>query len=161
MPAAAPPPGPHSEAALRQLGGRLRERRKQLGLTVQATAEAAGMSRVTLQRIERGHPSVTMGAWISAASALGLTLELTAPEIRGRLAKQARAALPREIRPEEHPGLKKLAWQLRPGTVLTPKEALDLYERNWRHVDVDALDDAERALLTLLLEAFGRERLLV
>ncbi len=119
------------------------------------------MSRVTLQRIERGEPSVTMGAWLNVASALGLSWALTDEETRTRSSKQARAELPEQIRPHDYPQLKKLAWQLRKGQTLTPQEALALYERNWRHLDAGALEQDERELLELLLEAFGRDRLLV
>lgn len=41
-------------------------------VTAIACAEAAGMSRVTLHRIEKGNPSVTIGAYINVATALGL-----------------------------------------------------------------------------------------
>jgi hypothetical protein len=47
---------------LRQLGQEIRERRKQLKLSAVATSEAAFISRMTLNRIEKGEPSVTLGA---------------------------------------------------------------------------------------------------
>jgi hypothetical protein len=119
------------------------------------------MSRVTLQRIEKGEASVTVGAWMSVAAVLGLDLVLVDPKARERLSQRARALLPREIRPDHYPQLEKLAWQIHRGQPLSPEEALELYERNWRHVDVTALGDEEREFLELLLEAFGRERLLV
>jgi len=39
----------------------LAEKRKALRVSATVAAEAAGMSRVTLHRIEKGEPSVTMG----------------------------------------------------------------------------------------------------
>lgn len=119
------------------------------------------MSPVTLRRIERGEASVTVGAWMAVAAVLGLDLQLSEPGAEAPSSQRSRAMLPREIRPVDYPQLEKLAWQLHPGHVLSPEEALELYERNWRHVDVKALGDEERALLELLLTAFGRERLLV
>ena len=61
MPAKAPPTGDLVAARLASLGQRIRARRKQHKVTATTAAEAAGMSRVTLHRIERGEPSVTMG----------------------------------------------------------------------------------------------------
>ncbi len=42
--------------ALPALGAGIRARRKQLRVSATAAAEAAGLSRVTLHRIERAHP---------------------------------------------------------------------------------------------------------
>ena len=33
-----------------------------------------------------------------------------------------------------YPQLKQLAWQLKKSTEVTPKEALRIYERSWRHI---------------------------
>jgi hypothetical protein len=46
-------------------------------------------------------------------------------------------------------------------TELTPQAALDLYERNWRHVDHQALGERERTLVQQLTRALGGGRLLV
>ena len=43
-------------ARLQDLGARIRARRKSLGVNATAAAESAGMSRVTLHRIEKGEP---------------------------------------------------------------------------------------------------------
>jgi transcriptional regulator with XRE-family HTH domain len=161
MPAPSPTVGKTAAKALRELGARVRSRRKQLGLSAIATAEAAGMSRVTLHRIEKGEPSVAMGAYMSALDALGLALEARDRHEHQRVTDAAAKALPRAIRPAEYPQLKKLAWQLREGQELTPEEALNLYERNWRHVETARMSARERGLLELLSKALGRERLLV
>jgi transcriptional regulator with XRE-family HTH domain len=76
MPATAPVLPTHAAEELARLGERLRRHRKQQGVSAVAAAEAAGMSRVTLHRIERGEPSVTIGAWLAVAQALGLRLDL-------------------------------------------------------------------------------------
>lgn len=65
-------------ARLIALGREIRARRKGFWLSA-AAAEAAGMSRVTWHRIEKGAPAVTIGAWINALSALGMELDLVAP----------------------------------------------------------------------------------
>lgn len=161
MPAKSPPISSKLEKRLRELGALLRDRRKALGISAIATAEAAEMSRITLNRIERGEPSVVMGAYLSVAAALGLNLELVDPQSRKTSASEALPKLPSKIRIASYKQLKKLAWQLKDTQELTPQEALDLYERNWRHVDVASLDPRERKLLQNLLAAFGRERLLV
>ena len=90
MPARAPPVADAAATKLAALGMRIRDRRKALKVSAVDAAEAAGMSRVTLQRIERGEPSVTMGAWIGAATAVGLELELVDP--RAPQARRARQA---------------------------------------------------------------------
>ena len=51
---------------LTALGQKIRSQRKALRITATATAEAAGMSRVTLHRIEQGEASVTIGAYLNA-----------------------------------------------------------------------------------------------
>ena len=138
------------------LGARLRAARKRQKASAVATAEAAGMSRVTLHRIERGEPSVAVGAWVAAAGALGLTLDLVDP----RAAAEA-PQLPGRIRLSDYPQLKQLAWQLHGVDDLSPQEALELYERNWRHVDSKSLSAEERALIHALSRTFGAGRLLV
>ena len=44
---------------------------------------------------------------------------------------------------------------------MTPVEALSLYGRHWRHLDRDALDPKERALLEALRHQEAKGRLLV
>ena len=65
---------------LATLGLALRTRRKELQLSAVVVAEAAGVSRVTLHRIERGHPSVAMGAYFATAAALGADLVVRGQE---------------------------------------------------------------------------------
>lgn len=152
MPAAAPPVGPNTSAMLGALGAQLRARRKALGVSAVTTAEAAGMSRTTLHRIENGEPSVTLGAFAAAADAVGLTLQLFDP---AAVPTTTTAALPAAVALAAHPQLRQLAWQLGAESTVTPREALSLYERNWRHVDTAALDDDERALIRQLVATFG------
>ncbi len=137
---------------LAALGARLRAHRRALRVTAVELAEAANLSRMTLHRIEKGEPSVTMGAYMSAIAALGLEPQLTDPGARRE--KPGKAALPRTIRIADYPQLKRIAWQLG-DTALTPKEVFALYERNWRHVDRKAMEDTERDLVRRLVAQYG------
>lgn len=156
MPALAPPVEAQLAAWLVELGARLRAQRKALKVSATAAAEAAGMSRVTWHRIERGEPSVTMGAYLGAAAVLGLRVEVVDP-----LAAAPAIGLPERLRVGDYPQLARLAWQLDAATELAPREAFALYERNWRHVDVPALEGRERELVSELAHRFGAGRLLV
>lgn len=161
MPAKAPPLNKKPDQALRELGLYLRNRRKELKIKATVAAEAAEISRITLYRIEKGEPSVTMGSYLSVISALGLEIDLKDPQTPDLSKSEARAKLPQKISIAEFKELKRLAWQLKKTKELTPQEALNIYERNWRHVDLKSLSSSERKLLETLLKAFGRERLLV
>lgn len=160
IPATAPATGEALAAKLLALGEQLRAQRKRLGVSATTAAEAAGMSRVTLHRIERGEPSVTMGAWLNAAAALGLDLGVVGapPRPPGR---GEQAAVPMCIRLADYPQLARLAWQYQGAGEVTPAEALSLYERNWRHIDQGALAPQERALIQQLVASLGGSRLLV
>lgn len=150
-----------SDAITRQaraLGERIRTRRKALSVTMVAAAEAAGMSRVTWHRIEKGNPSVTMGAWLAAASALALDIEAHERGHSQNPQSNESGWIPSRIRLSDYPQLKQLAWQLDDTTLLAPQEAFNLYERNWRHLDQDALLPHEQALITALQQAFGEGR---
>lgn len=165
MPARNPGIAEHTQDRLSELGRRLRDRRRALSLSAKTTAEAAGMSRVTLHRIEAGSPAVTIGAYMNAAVALGLRLTLTDDSLERRPVPKREQPdtqeVPETVRVGDYPQLKAVAWQLRADTELPAAEALRLYERNWRHVDQDSMSDAERALVQRLAEKFSRGVLLV
>ena len=152
----------HSQHVLSDLGEMLRRRRLTLGLSAVTTAEAAGMSRVTLHRIEAGSAAVTIGAYMNAAVALGMQLTLE-PQ---RIPPPTQAALttspaPATVRVGDYPQLQAIAWQLRADTELSGVDALHLYERNWRHVDQSAISDEERALIQQLADTHSMGVLLV
>ncbi len=164
-------PAPYAPAAgWRTAGACIRERRKQLGVSATAAAEAAGLSRVTLHRIERDEPTVSMGAYLAMFDVLGLRLRViensadagaATPAASVTPAASTPQALPARIRLSEYPQLQRLAWQTGSATELTATEALNLYERNWRHLDPAALDAAERDLVDQLVQQVGKGRLLV
>ena len=145
---------------LAALGARIRANRKQLKVNATTTAEAAGLSRPTLYRIERGEPSVTMGAYLAVIAALGLDLQLSDPQA-DKTGADVEVNLPLTIRLTDYPELKRLAWQIHAVDELTPLEALHIYERNWRHVDAATLAPHERALVQQLAARLGGGRLLV
>lgn len=60
------------------------------------------------------------------------------------------------IRLNDYPQLKALAWQVHGTDTLTPAEALDIYERNARHLEVEAMPAHEQALLAALRAAFTK-----
>lgn len=155
MPAASSPLTPTAAVRLRELGARLRAQRKALGVSAVSAAEAAGMSRVTLYRIEKGEPSVSMGAYFNAAAALGLDLEVTPRSDQPETGKSHRPGwIPARIALTDYPQLRRLAWQVHGTDALTPIEAMDIYERNWRHVDEPAMTPAEKQLVAALRAAF-------
>jgi len=156
MPSAAPSVSAGAGRRLEALGRHIRARRKALKVSATTAAEAAGMSRMTLHRIERGEPSVTMGAYMNALAALGLDVDVIAPAALA----PANPPTPRKtVRIADHAQLRRLAWQLPPDAELTAQEAWGIYERNWRHADPSALDPRERQLLHDLARALGRKPL--
>lgn len=163
MPAQSPPINATASATLSALGRDIRARRKALSVSAILAAQAAGMSRVTLHRIEHGEPSVTMGAYLNAMSAMGLAMRVqdaTKPHTPPRGGDTASTLLP-AVRISDYPQLQQLAWHLPRASVLTPDEALGVYERNWRHLDVEAMDSTERTFLEMLVSTLGKGYLLV
>lgn len=137
---------------LSALGQKIRSQRKALRISATATAEAAGMSRVTLHRIEKGEASVTMGAYLSAMAVLGLDFGVTqANTATAQPPAGDRAGwIPARIALSDYPQLRQLAWQVHGTDALTPREALDIYERNERHIDKPALQPHEQQLIAAL-----------
>lgn len=144
-----------------ELGQRIRTRREALGVSVTSAAQAAGMSRVTWYRLEKGEAAVTLGTCLSAMSVLGLVFEVRDPSAprhsRPAAGQEPVGWLPARVALADYPQLRQLAWQLRGIETLTPREALSLYERNWRHIDPDALEPREMQLVSALRLAFADE----
>lgn len=157
MPARAPIVASTATDKLIELGKQIRAHRKALRISATTVAEAAGMSRVTLYRIENGEPSVTMGAYLNAMDALNIdfgiikSTELAADALN----VDRKDWIPARIRLADYPQLKQLAWQVHGTDELTPVEALSIYDRNWRHVDVKALEPHERQLIDALHIGLG------
>ncbi len=160
MPSQAPALHPTASSVLGTLGTHIRQRRKAMGVSATTAAEAAGMSRVTLHRIERGEASVTMGAYANAMAALGVRIQIAAVSGPATTVDPV-AVAPRRIRLLDYPQLKQLAWHAPGADDVTPEEALALYERNWRHIDHVGIDPRERALIDTLVAVQGKGHLLV
>ena len=152
MPSRSPPASGPAADLLAELGWQLRAHRKAMRISATTAAEAAGMSRVTLHRIESGEPSVTMGAYQNAAVALGLKIGLSEASERPleTVADDRHGWIPVRIRLADYPQLKRIAWQIHGADELTPSEALSIYERNWRHVEANTLEPRERNLIDAL-----------
>ena len=87
MPKKAITPLPSESSALLALGENLKLARKRRKLTTLMVAERAGIDRTTLYHIERGKPSVSMGAYYNVAKVYGLEkdfLKLAAEDTLGR-----------------------------------------------------------------------------
>lgn len=139
------------------LGLQIRAHRKALRISAITAAEAAGMSRVTLHRIEKGEPAVTMGAYVNAMVALGLDFVVVTPAetVESRHVVNFEGWIPARIRLTDYPQLRLLAWQVQGTEFLSPTEAWDIYERNWRHMDEQTLTVEEQRLIDALRMAFG------
>jgi transcriptional regulator with XRE-family HTH domain len=157
MPARAPIIASTVADKLIAIGKQVRAHRKALRISATTAAEASGMSRVTLYRIESGEPSVTMGAYLNAMVALGMNFDIIKPAdlAADKPKDEHRGLIPARIRLADYPQLKKLAWQVHGTDELTPLEALGIYERNWRHLDLQAMEPAEQQLVEALRLGLG------
>lgn len=78
---------PKYQKMLEQVGENIRLARKRRKLTTTQVAGRASITRVTLNRIEKGNPSVSLGAYFNTFRALGLHedfLKLAADDLLGR-----------------------------------------------------------------------------
>lgn len=104
-------PTPHQPSAavrksLGQLGADIRDARRRRRLPMAIVADRAFTSRSTLQRIEEGDPSVSMGIYAAVLHALGLLeglgqLASPAADIVGQAL--AADALPKRVRLKSRP----------------------------------------------------------
>lgn len=168
---------PNGQAQLLvELGERLRNARLRRKLTAAAVAAGAGVSRVTVHRVERGEPAIATGTLVRIMGVLDMAGDfalLGREDKVGRLLQDAQlrprrapatamAKPPRRIQVDQYPQLRQIAWHLGPATTeLGPEEAFALYERNWRHVDRAVMSAKEAALLQRLTATVGKGILLV
>ena len=155
MPAKLPYTSSAVAERIQNLGGAIRAQRKNLHISAQATADCAHISRVTLHRIEKGEPSVTMGAYFTVLDALGLQIRTKS---KAGLGEESQAGsntsvIPSEIKLTEYPQLKQLAWHIHGLDALTPIEAFGIYDRNSRHLDATSLTPLEKSLIDALKRA--------
>ena len=92
--------------SLEGVGGNIRMARLRRRLPMSIVAERAGISRVTLSKVEHGDASVTMGAYASVLFALGLDgdlPQLAKDDSLGRMLDDARVEMRQRIRlPRRH-----------------------------------------------------------
>ncbi len=60
-----------------------------------------------------------------------------------------------QVRVENFAQLRDLCWNRPANTVLDGRDALALYERNWRYVDKKTLTGEEQRLLDALVARYG------
>ena len=142
---------------LANLGQKILLQRKSLKVSADSTALASGISRITLHRIEKGEPSVSMGAYISVIEALGLHLDLSKKDLQ-KYSKTENDLNLSQIAIKDYPQLKQICWQLSDDAVLTSVEAKSTYERNERHIDFDGFSDKEKNLIKQL-EVYFKNRI--
>lgn len=78
---------PQHKNTLAQMGEQIKLARKRRKLTAVQVAERADIARSTLSLIEKGAPSVAIGAYLNVLRVLGLQddfLKLTADDVLGR-----------------------------------------------------------------------------
>ena len=98
MPAKSPALYPNQSKLLRELGQRLRDARLRRRFSVSLVAERVEVSRPTLNKVERGDPSVTLGTYLRVLAVLGLEKDLmllAAEDPVGRRLQDAQLTTPR------------------------------------------------------------------
>jgi transcriptional regulator with XRE-family HTH domain len=100
MPTKQPPMFPAQRKLLESLGERLRLARLRRGLSIDITCERAGISRMTLYRLEAGRAAIALGTLIRVLSVLGLETDLDGVARDDRLGRllQDQALPPRRTR---------------------------------------------------------------
>ncbi|MCF6766366.1 helix-turn-helix domain-containing protein [Thiotrichales bacterium 19S3-7] len=93
------------QKSLRKLGKDINHARRRRRITMELMSERAGFSRITLSKIEKGDPSVSLGAYASALFVLGMTNHLekvadASHDIVGQELEEEN--LPRRIRIPKH-----------------------------------------------------------
>lgn len=92
---------PKTRRHLATLGENIRFARLRRHISAELLAERAQMSRITLGKIEKGDPNVTLGAYASVLHSLGFDHELArlaADDEYGRLLQDMGVKTPKRIR---------------------------------------------------------------
>lgn len=96
MPSKQPALYPSQKTLLTALGERLRLARLRRRLAVDVTCERAGISRMTLYRIEAGNPAIAVGTLVRVLAVLGLDSDV---ELLARDDKLGRLLQDQELAP--------------------------------------------------------------
>ena len=145
------------ESRVTALAVQMRQRRKVMGVSVTTAAQAAGVSRVTWHRMEKGEITVTIGAWFNALAVLGLEfgIGLIGRQVQDRDVPGSAAVVPVSIALADFPQLAALAWHVQGVSAVSAREAFDIYQRNERHINHENLTPGEAALITNLGKVLG------
>lgn len=139
---------------LTKLGADLKLQRKRLGVTAEIAAKASGISRVTLHRIESGSSGASIGAVHQVASALGLELKLCDRNVHLANDLETEEVVPLKIVIDRYPFLKRLCWHIPNQTVLSAREAHDIYEKGSKFLQDTEVADEELRLIANLKQMF-------
>jgi transcriptional regulator with XRE-family HTH domain len=133
---------------LASMGQKILLQRKKLQVAAESVALTAGISRITLHRIEKGERSVSMGAYMSVIIALGLSLSIDEnnPEFNDAT-KESNLS---DIAIQDYPQLKLISWQLKDDAVLNAVEAKNMYERNQKYIRFNEMTEQEKKLINQL-----------
>lgn len=88
MPSKPLPMFPAEKKLLVDLGERLRLARLRRRFTAELVSERAGISRMTLSRVERGSPAVSLGVYLRVLSVLNLEGDLSLLAADDRLGRR-------------------------------------------------------------------------
>jgi len=129
MPAGIAPLPDVENTLLVTLGERLRLARRRRHRTAEDVAAQAGITRVTLRRVEGGEPAVMMGTYVKVMAALELAQDLVLvarDDTHGRRLQDERlqtrpaaAKPPQPIRLANYPMLREIAWSSDPAAMVT------------------------------------------
>lgn len=98
MPAKPPILFPTQAKLLRELGERIRLARLRRKFSTMIVAERADISRVTLGKVEKGDPAVTMGTYLRVLAVIGLDKDMgrvAVDDELGRKLQDAEISVPR------------------------------------------------------------------
>lgn len=160
MPSPAPTTSAAAQRILAQMSQAIKTQRKKLGISAVSAAQSAGISRVTLHRIETNPASVTAGAILNVIDAIGLSLHVW-PENDGAAVVGSGSVtndsgwLPVQVRLSQYPVLKQLAWHIQGNDALTPQQAWEIYTRHARHIEPHTVSPSEQNLIDALKCVFG------
>lgn len=145
------------ESRVTALAVQMRQRRKVMGVSVTTAAQAAGISRVTWHRMEKGEITVTIGAWFNALAVLGLEfgIGLVGSVTDAKASPESAAVIPVSVVLADYPQLAALAWHVQGVSTVSAREAFDIYQRNERHINHQNLTPGEAALITNLGKVLG------
>lgn len=127
------------------------DRRKETTIDTSKRAEQLRRAKRAQRTRERERGLVVCEVKLPADAAERLRAALKTPGFERELARFLDETL---IDIEDYPNLKLLCWN-RTGRYVTGRDALALYERHWREIDVKTIDAKERALIDRLVARYG------